>query len=190
MSFSNSIFRFASYLRRHGFWATMRRACLSIRRSVFSGRMVLFYCDFSALGFSSPDLPSSFRVERKRSKAEVDPQDLQRMTSFWNPKLAERNVEERMGLGASLWLIKSEGRLAGYGWTLQGGTVESHYFSLGAHDVHFFDFHVFPEFRGKGLNPLLVNQILHSLAAEHRGRVYRSCRMEPGAVVIVEENSV
>ncbi len=32
--------------------------------------------------------------------------------------------------GALLWLIKSEDGLAGYGWTLQGRTIEPHYFPL------------------------------------------------------------
>src|SRR5208282_2600936 len=88
------------------------------------------------------------------------------MTSFWNPKLAGRNVEERLGKGASLWLIKSEERLAGYGWTLQGRTMEPYFFPLGKLDVHLFDFHVFSQYRGRGLNPLLVNHILHNLATE------------------------
>jgi len=93
------------------------------------------------------------------------------MTSFWNPKLAHQSMKERFGLGASLWLIKSRDKLAGYGWTLRGGTVEPHYFPLGQDDVHLFDFHVFPHYRGQGMNPFLVIHILRSLAAE--GRVVR-----------------
>ena len=85
---------------------------------------------------------------------------MQEITSLWNPELAQRNVKERFGLGASLWLIKFEDQLAGYGWTLQGRTVEPHYFRLGPDDVHLFDFHVFRQYRGRGLNPLLVTHIL------------------------------
>ena len=77
------------------------------------------------------------------------------MTSFWNPKLAHRNIKERFDKGASLWLIKFEDRLAGYGWTLQGRTIEPHYFPLGQDDVHLFDFHVFPKYRGRGLTLFL-----------------------------------
>ena len=94
---------------------------------------------------------------------------LQEMISFWNPKLAHQNMKERFGLGASLWLIKSRDKLAGYGWTLQGGTVEPHYFSLGQDDVHLFDFHVFPQYRGQGMNPFLVTSILSNLG-KRRGR--------------------
>lgn len=172
MSLSTSISRFAGYHRRNGFRATIHRIRLAAKRSLFSSRMVLFYCDLSALGSPTTDLPSSLNVERKRNEAEISPQDLQQITGFWNPKLARRNIEERFGLGASLWLIKFEDQLAGYGWTLQGRTVEPHYFRLGQNDIHLFDFHVFPSYRGRGLNPLLVTEILRNLAAEGEGRAF------------------
>ncbi len=172
MGISTSISRFADYHRRNGFRATVRRIGLAARRSLFSSRMVLMYCDLSALNSATPDSPSSIKVERKRNEAELNPQDLQQITSFWNPKLAQRNIKERFALGASLWLIKSEDQLAGYGWTLQGRTVEPHYFRLAQDDVHLFDFHVFPVYRGRGLNPLLVTHIVHRLAAECAGRAF------------------
>jgi ribosomal protein S18 acetylase RimI-like enzyme len=134
--------------------------------------MVLFYCDFSAHTWSTADSPSFLKVERHKNQTDLSPQDLQQITSFWNPELARRNIKERFEQRASLWLIKSEGRLAGYGWTLQGHTVEPHYFPLGQDDVHLFDFHVFPQYRGRGVNPLLVSYILRSLAAECQGRAF------------------
>ena len=172
MSLSTSISRLADYHRRNGFRVTIRRISLAAKRSLFSNGMVLFYCDLSALASSTTDLPSSLKVERKRNEAEISPQDLQQITSFWNPKLAQGNIKERFGFGASLWLIKFEDQLAGYGWTLQGRTVELHYFHLGSDDVHLFDFHVFPQYRGRGLNPFLVNRILCNLAAETSGRAF------------------
>src|ERR1019366_2612275 len=172
MSISHPISRFTTYFKRNGLRATVRRVGLAARRELFSSRMVLFYCDFSAQSSSTADLPSFLQVERHKNRTDLSPQDLQQITSFWNPQLAERNIKERLELGASLWLIKFEGNLAGYGWTLQGHTVEPHYFRLGSGDVHLFDFHVFPQYRGRGVNPLLVSYILRSLAAEGQGRAF------------------
>ena len=172
MGFSTSISRFADYHRRNGFRATIHRIGLAAKRSLFSSRMALFYCDLSVLTSSMTDLPSSLKVERKRNAAEISQQDLQQITSLWNPKLAQRNMQERFGLGASLWLIRFEDQLAGYGWTLQSCTVEPHYFRLGPDDAHLFDFHVFTQYRGQGLNPLLVTQILHNLSGECHGRAF------------------
>lgn len=172
MGISTAISRFTDHYRRNGFWATIRRAGLAVKRASFSSRNVLFYCDLATQGTPLRDIPSFLKVERKRSLAELSGEDLQEMTSFWNPELAQRNMKERFGLGACLWLIKSRDQLAGYGWTLKGRTVEPHYFCLGQNDVHLFDFHVFPQYRGQGMNPFLVTSILCALATDRAGRAF------------------
>jgi ribosomal protein S18 acetylase RimI-like enzyme len=172
MSISGSISRVTVYFKRNGLRATLRRLGLAARRGLFSSRMALFYCDLPTLSSPTADLPSSLKVERHTNQTDLNPGDLQEITSFWNSEQARRNLQERFELGASLWLIKFEGNLAGYGWTLQGRTVEPHYFRLGPDDVHLFDFHVFPQYRGRGVNPFLVSSILCSLAAEGQGRAF------------------
>lgn len=139
---------------------------------LFSGRTILFSSDLSKQPAPTLDLPDFLKVERCRDQSELGLRNLQEIISFWNPKLAGQNVKRRFEQGASLWLIAFKGELAGYGWTLQGQTVEPHYFRLAPDDVHLFDFHIFPQYRGRGLNPLLVNVILASLSAECRGRAY------------------
>jgi ribosomal protein S18 acetylase RimI-like enzyme len=172
MGVASSISRFTAYLKRHGFGATIRRAGAALKQSLFASRTVLFYCDLAKQTKDPASIPSPLRVERLTSLAELGPKDLHEMTSFWDEKQANRNIRERFGRGASLWLLRSEENLAGFGWTLQGSTVEPHYFPLTQDDVHLFDFHVFPEYRGHGLNPLLVSQILGRLAAECGGRAF------------------
>jgi hypothetical protein len=172
MGIASSISRLTSYYSRHGIGATIRRAWLAARRALFSRGMVLFYCDLAKQTNALANIPTSLKVERLKSFAQLSTRDLQDMISFWNPKQAKRNIRERFEQGASLWLIKSEGQLGGYGWTLQGRTIESHYFPLAQNDVHLFDFHVFPKFRGRGMNPLMVTHILRSLAGECSGRAF------------------
>ena len=123
MGISNSISRLTDYYKRHGFGATIRRAGLAVKRGLFSSRMVVFYCDLRKLTAAPVNIPSSLRMERLRSYNELSQQDLQEMTSFWNPQQAHQNIQERFEKGSLLWLIKSGDRLAGYGWTLQGRTI-------------------------------------------------------------------
>jgi len=172
MAVSESICRLRAYRERNGLSATVRRAWLAAERALFFRHCVLFYCDLSSLKGPAPDLPTSLTVERKRSSSELASDDLETMTSFWNPELATRNIKERFELGASLWLIKSNGRLAGYEWTLKGGTVEPHYFPLGADDVQFLDLQVFPKYRGRAIACFLMTHILHTLAAEGLVRAF------------------
>jgi len=172
MALSTAIPRLTDYYRRHGFAATVRRAWVSVQRSLFSSRSVLFYCDLATQTSPPRELPTFLRVERIKSLAELNPEDLEAMTSVWNPKLVRQNMKERFDLGASLWLIKSHDKLAGYGWTLQGRTVEPHYFPLGKDDVQFLDFFVFPKYRGRAIDWFLMTQILLRLAVEGLGRAF------------------
>lgn len=172
MGVSTFISRLGAYYTRHGFVATIRRAALAARRALSLNGMVLFHCDLSGEISPPVDLSSFLKVERKNSSAELSPEELEAMTSFWNPGLALRHIKKRFGQGALLWLIKSQGRLAGYGWTLRGHTVKPYYFPLGQDDVHLLDFHVFPQYRGRGINPFLVTHILESLARAGAGRAF------------------
>lgn len=172
MRISDSISRMTDYYSRHGFRATVRRARVNLSRAFFANRMVVFYCDLREQSATQVNIQSSSRVERVANYGELSPQDLEDMTSFWSPKLAHRNMRERFVKGASLWLIRSRDKLAGYGWTLQGRTIEPYYFPLAPEDVHLFDFHVFPQYRGRGLNAQLVTQILHNLATNCDRRAF------------------
>ena len=176
MVISTSFSRLVAYYTRHGFVATIRRAGLAARRALFSNRMVVFYCDIAKQTTAPANIPNSLKVERLRSYAELSPQDLQEMTSFWNPKLAHRNIKERFNLGASLWLIICEERLAGYAWTLQGHTVVPYYLPLGEDDVHLFDFYVFRKYRGRAIIYFLVIHILRTLAVDGAARVFGEVR--------------
>ncbi len=172
MRLANSFSRFFTYWKRHGLRATADRAAQELNRAIFSNRMVLFYFDLGGEIPGPADLPFSIGVERKRSEAEISQPDLQEFINFWNPKIARREMSNRFSQAASLWIIKADGKLAGYGWTLRGRTVEPHFFSLGQDDVHLFDYYVAPSYRGRGLNPLLVNHTLRTLAAGCGGRAF------------------
>ena len=43
---------------------------------------------------------------------------------------------------------------------MNGGTVNPHFYPLIKKDVHLFDGEIFPEFRGRRLNPLFVDYML------------------------------
>ena len=172
MGISDSISRVADYYSRHGFGATIRRAGEATKRALFSSRMLVFYCDLAQQTPRAVTIPSCMTVERVRNETDVSPQDYQEITSFWNPKQARRNIKERFVKGASLWLIKSEGHVAGYGWTIEGRTISEYYFPMGQKDVQLFDFYVFPKFRGRALHWLLTAHILRVLAAEGASRAF------------------
>ncbi len=174
MFLSGSTSRLVNYYKRHGFRATLNRTLLFLRRLFSFPRMVLFYYDLTSCGLTAitENRSDGLKVERKICADEIDSRDLQQILNFWNPELSRCDLSKRFQKGASLWLIRSNGELAGYGWTLTGGTIERHYFPLGSNDVHLFDFLVFPEYRGRRINPVLVIHILDQMANEGRTRAY------------------
>jgi hypothetical protein len=164
--------RLVTYYSRHGLWATAQRVGLALKRAMFFNRQVVFYCDLASHTSTREDLPSLLRVERKRTFGELSPQELHELIDFWNPKLARQKIEDRFRRGASLWLIKSEARTAGYIWTLQGAAISSFYFPLGKEDVQLFDLFLFPMFRGRGIDWLLFTDVFCTLAADGAARAF------------------
>jgi GNAT superfamily N-acetyltransferase len=164
--------RFFQYVRRHGFRATLSRIGLACKQARSGRWQVLFVCDLAACPPPVPADPNQARVERKNTEAELSGQDRLQIIGAWNPRIAGRQLSERFAKGASLWLFKLDGRLAAYGWTIIGRTVERHFFPLMANDAHLFDYFVFPEYRGRRINPALVNHILARLASERRSRAF------------------
>jgi GNAT superfamily N-acetyltransferase len=168
----NPVTRALSYWQRHGVAATVRRAWLGLGRAVGGDKLILFSCNLAMLPVRKNDLAHGLEFERKIREADLDARDQEQIVNFWNPDVTGRQITERFGKGASLWLVRTDGRLAGYGWTLVGDTMEPHYVSLGREDVHLFDFLVFPDFRGRGINPTLVVHILETIAGEGRRRAF------------------
>lgn len=150
----------------------MSRAWLAANRALFARRMVVLYCDLDERRLLPAILPKAFKVKRINALSDLEPHRLEQITGVWNRKLASRNVGERFEKGAHLWLVECEDELAGYGWTLRGRTIEPYYFPLTPEDVHFFDFHIFPGYRGRGLNPLLVGHMLERLAKDGNRRAF------------------
>lgn len=174
MALLASISRLINYYERHGFGATLQRIPIFVRRSFLSRRFAVYSIDLTGIRSASQvrNWPERLTVTRVTRREDIEEQDWQKISNFWNPELSLRNFSKRFSEGATVWLIRSEGILAGYGWTLTGGAIHPHFVPFGPNDVHLFDFLVFPEFRGRRINPQLVNYILDRLVEENRARAY------------------
>jgi hypothetical protein len=164
--------RLLVYYSRNGLVATLRRVKLATRRGLFANRKVVFYCDLTRLAGDLLQLPQSLTVDRLTGYSQLGSDDLAELTSFWNPKQAHRDIKERFDRGASLWLIRSGNKLAGYGWTVLGDTIAPYFFPMGENDVQLFDFYSFPKFRGRAIHLLLIAYILQAMAGEGRTRAF------------------
>lgn len=152
------------FVRRYGVWAAFSRVVLEIRRRWAGRWMVLYSCDLQKIGDCRVPVSANGEVERKRTESEVTRGDWIRLLESSNSTEFEAKTKERFAQGASLWLYRIDRRVAGFGWTISDHTMQPHYFPFSYRDVHLFDFFVFPEYRGKGVNPALVCSILDQVS--------------------------
>lgn len=158
----NPLHRLISFYRKHGYRATQLRFYDGFRRFSFLGRMVLFSCRLPLEQFSSA---TDIRIERVTADT-LSKRDRMCITNVWNPTIKDRQIADRFAAGSHLWLAKVGNSLAGFGWTIQGQTIAPHFFPLRSDEVHLFDYFVYPEFRGRGINVALVSKILGQLGSE------------------------
>lgn len=167
----NTFSRMASFYRSHGLRSTIARSREAVRRLSYCGRMVLFSC---ALPINRPSPVRGVTVER--TSASTLPQaEFERTFAVQNPAVRKRQLAERFAAGSELWLARLDGKLAGFGWTIQGRTIEPHFFPLQPDEVHFFDFFVSPEFRGRRINVALMAEVLAQLEGARIRLVHLEC---------------
>jgi ribosomal protein S18 acetylase RimI-like enzyme len=166
--------RIALFYRRQGLLATIKRFFTALHRSFFLGRMIIYSCPmpFEGIGLSAKANKVDFE---RATNAHLSKDDYATVLDIGSIEERSRDIANRFELGSELWLAKVNGRVAGFGWTLVGKTVSPHYFTLGANEVHFFDFHVFPEYRGRGINIALIEKILTTLSAQPLSRAHIEC---------------
>ena len=166
----SSLQRFQQYQQRHGTAATLRRITAAWQRMGQAGKTVLFVCELPLAQTTGSF--SAGVLERKSSLSALTAEDVERVVSPADPPACRRRLNERFAAQAELWLVRCQGVIAAYGWTVKGKTMVPHFIPLTPRDVHFFDFFVVPEFRGQGLNPALVCQILREISRENLSKAF------------------
>ena len=137
--------------------------------------MVIFWADLVDGEFEDHPLPDRLNVDRYDATAGVPEGLIRRASEYYSEELLRKNIERRFGLGAALWVLRSEAEELGYFWTITGRTMQPQYFfPLDAKDVHLDDALIFPPFRGRGLLCVLTNEILRF----HQREGFRRCYME------------
>ncbi len=166
--------RIALFYRREGLLSTIKRIFTALHRSFFLGRMIVYSCPMPTEGIGLSDTANKIYFERA-TNAHLSKDDYATVLDIGSIEERSRDIAHRFELGSELWLAKVNGRVAGFGWTLVGKTVSPHYFTLRANEVHFFDFYVFPEYRGRGINIALIEKILTTLSTQPISRAHIDC---------------
>ncbi len=164
--------RLIRYYRRNGVTRTIWEVLKKIKKALFTKPEILYFVDLVTRQRKAHTLPDNFTIQCFRSEEEISSQDLNILFEHIGEKIVRYDVKERFGKGALLWLMKVDGTLAGYIWSISGRTIRPHYFPLTDKDVSLFDNYIFEECRGQGINPQLINYVLDELQSEGLIRVF------------------
>jgi RimJ/RimL family protein N-acetyltransferase len=85
---------------------------------------------------------------------------------------ARKLIEERFSAGATLWLIRKKGHLAGYQWTIPKDPINPTYVPHTETDVHNIAGEVFKPFRDDGVYQESIKKMLFSLKAKGYKRFF------------------
>jgi CelD/BcsL family acetyltransferase involved in cellulose biosynthesis/GNAT superfamily N-acetyltransferase len=139
---------------------------------VYEEPYIFYYTDLTERKSTGSILPAGISIECCKSDADISQQDRKALLAHLMEKNLRRNIEERFAKGALFWLVKVDGELAGFIWTIRGATVEPYINPLTADDVHLCDNLMFEEFRGRGINKVLLNFVLYEMQKQHCVYVY------------------
>lgn len=78
---------------------------------------------------------------------------------------ATRKLEMHSDDGNVMWVASLDGRVAGYLLTVRGSQLDRWHVQIADHDLVVYSVIVFPEFRGRGIAPALVGEVIASEVA-------------------------
>lgn len=151
--------RMKSYQTQYGFWQMVLHAFTKPWDVLFNREFILYYSDLCDIRHA-PEGGPSLRVDRYSEKEALEQDEYAELIKNHPRQIVDMQFRERFEKGASIWLLKENGQVAGFVWTIKGRTVRKHFFPIVSQDVHFFDNEVFPQYRSRGLNTTLIETVL------------------------------
>jgi GNAT superfamily N-acetyltransferase len=168
---SSILRRLGNYYQKGGLLKTFRRVVEYPYRVIFKNKRLLVYAELKEVDDSVLTLPPGIIVDRKTSYDEAFQPDMQKMIDYWNREGMIDRIKERFAKNTTLWIIRLNGEIAGFVWTISGKVLSPWYLPLTPHDAYVLDAVTFEEFRGRGLYAVLMNYVLGKLKSEGMSRV-------------------
>jgi len=126
----------------------------------------VFYYDLTLFNIHDVQNPDNIEIESKTNEKQIGKEDLNSLIEHIGEEILLPQLKKRFPHSAILWMIKVDGKLAGYVWSIGKSTAECpcpYYFPLCDNDVFLFDGSVLTQYRGRNLYPLLVKHVLYGV---------------------------
>ena len=115
-------------------------------------KQVIWCTDLTKAAQATCLFPDNLVVQRFYSIDEMGKEDLKMLMESHSDLMGSASsiiIPDRFNKKAVLWLLKIDGRLAGYRWTIANNHSTPTYFPHTETDVHSIDVEIFSDFRGQ-----------------------------------------
>lgn len=168
--------RALNILRRHGVGYFLKRITELMRRASYTKSEVLFRVDLNESGRGLMELPEGVTLGHAAAMREVPSELLEQAYAQKTEAIVSHYMRHFFARGAHFWYLTVDSTLVGVCWSTvsDGGLF---YFSPLAPDEAIIEAtEVYPAYRGKGYNPLMIKAVFDALANRGVRRVYMSSK--------------
>jgi GNAT superfamily N-acetyltransferase len=165
----NIYHRIQIFYGKYGIGGTIKRI-LAIPLRTIKDIGIVFYVDLSVKDDSNCITLNG--IEKKKKEGDLKPEDVERLIELRGEKIVKETIRKRFSEGMVLWLLKRDDVIVTVCWTIEGVSHPRLPIPLGERDVFFFDVETFPEFKGQGWAPVLINNIIEICKKHGLSRAY------------------
>lgn len=158
--------RLIRYFKKYGLKQSIKRMKEKSYQYIFEKTDFVFYNDLTLLDIHDLQNLQNITIESITKEKEIKKEDLNSLIEHIGEEIILTQLKERFAKLAVLWMIKVDGKLAGYVWSIGKSTYKCpcpYYFPLCDNDVFLFDGSVLPQYRGRNLYPLLLKHVLYGV---------------------------
>lgn len=167
--------RIADIVKSEGITAGITWLITTVYHRVIPQKQVIWLADLIKLDSERFSIPDNIEIQRFNSIDEVDKKDYKSLIECGTDLMGSAGsilVRERFDKGFVLWLLKENGQLAGYRWTIVNNHVTPTYVPHTETDAHSIGIEIFSDFRGSHLFRLFDEGIKIALKKEGYKRFY------------------
>jgi RimJ/RimL family protein N-acetyltransferase len=138
-------------------------------------KQIIWFADLTEIDDTDFCLPAEIEIRRYTSRKELSKEDYEALVENGTALMgsaARILIDQRLEKGATLWLLKENGSLAGYRWTIVKDTLLGTYVPHTDLDVHEFGVEVFSGYRGRNVFQVFVKHALITLKNEGYKRFF------------------
>lgn len=147
---------------------------VTLFRKVIPHKQVIWCTIIDEIDFENFKLPENLSVQRVTSISDLSLGDFKTLKedTVLMGSAGHIMIGKRFSTGGTLWLLKCEGKLAGYRWYFANDHIHPTYLAYTEKDIHSVGAEILSDFRGKHLAPIFEKEIFRILKGEGLKRCY------------------